>query len=154
MTVQDAEVALKIWGPNIAALKGKTTRKMPEPVVGDNVQIPKEICELHHIISMSIDIFFVNGIPFFITLSRSIYFTTVTHLKDRKMESIEKAFTDIFGYYMQRGFQITMVMADGEFAPLEGLMNKLPGAPKLNLASANEHEPFVERRIRVVKERA
>jgi len=44
-------------------------------------------------------------------------------------------------------------MADGEFAPLGSLMTKLPGAPKLNLASANEHEPFVERRIRVVKER-
>jgi hypothetical protein len=27
------------------------------------------------------------------------------------------------------------------------------GAPRLNLASANEHEPFIERRIRVVKER-
>ena len=72
VTVQDAEVALNIWGPNIAALKGKTTRKMPEPVVGDNVQIPREIRELHHIITLSIDIFFVNGIQFFITLSRSI----------------------------------------------------------------------------------
>jgi hypothetical protein len=26
---RDAEVALKIWGPNIAALKGKTTRSTP-----------------------------------------------------------------------------------------------------------------------------
>ena len=42
VTVQDAEVALKIWGPNITALKGKTLRKTPEPVVGDNVQIPKD----------------------------------------------------------------------------------------------------------------
>jgi len=29
----------------------------------------------------------------------------------------------------------------------------LPGAPRLNLAAANEHEPFVERKIRVIKER-
>ena len=27
------------------------------------------------------------------------------------------------------------------------------GAPRLNLTSANEHEPFIERRIRVIKER-
>jgi hypothetical protein len=44
VTVQDAEVALKIWGPNIAALKGKTTRRMPDPVVVmDNVAIPTQI---------------------------------------------------------------------------------------------------------------
>jgi hypothetical protein len=44
---QDAEVAIKIWGPNIAALKGKTTRRTPAPVVTDIVHIPKERRELH-----------------------------------------------------------------------------------------------------------
>jgi hypothetical protein len=32
VTVQDVDVALKIWGKNIAALKGKTTRSKPNPV--------------------------------------------------------------------------------------------------------------------------
>ena len=43
-------------------------------------------------------------------------------------------------------------MADNELAPLEQHMAELPGAPKLNLTSASEHEPFVERRICVIKE--
>ncbi len=98
------------------------------------------------------DIFFVYGIPFLITLGLNIYFTTVSHLKDQRLPSLEKALSEIIRYYTQRGFYITMVMADGEFAPLESLMHKLPGAPKLNLASAHEHEPFVELRICVVKE--
>ena len=42
---------------------------------------------------------------------------------------------------------------DGEFASLQECMVELPGAPKLNLTSANEHEPYIKRRIRVVKER-
>ena len=46
-----------------------------------------------------------------------------------------------------------MVMADGEFASLQSLLNDIIGAPNLNLTAANEHEPFVERRIRVIKER-
>jgi len=46
-----------------------------------------------------------------------------------------------------------MVTADNEFAPLAELLYELPGAPTLNLTSANEHEPFIERRIRVIKER-
>jgi hypothetical protein len=57
VTVVDAEVALKIWGPNIAALKGKTTPSKPEVVVMDIVRIPKEIREVHKIISMSSDIY-------------------------------------------------------------------------------------------------
>ena len=72
---------------------------------------------------------------------------TVTHLEDRTQKgTIEKALSEMCGLYMQKGFQeVTSVMADSEFASLAGLMNNLPGAPKLNLASANEHEPFVER---------
>ena len=45
------------------------------------------------------------------------------------------------------------VTGDNEFAPLAELLYELPGAPTLNLTSANEHEPYIERRIRVVKER-
>jgi hypothetical protein len=44
------------------------------------------------------------------------------------------------------------VTADGEFLPLEEFLYELPGAPRLNRTAANEHEPYVERRIRVVKE--
>jgi hypothetical protein len=43
--------------------------------------------------------------------------------------------------------------ADGEFAPLKPLIESIPGGPVVNLASANEHVPEIERRIRVVKER-
>jgi hypothetical protein len=89
----------------------------------------------------------LNGIPFFLTISKKLFFTTVMHLGSCKSEEIEKAFVDMFQYYLQHGFQIMKVLADGEFTFLESLMNKLPGAPKLNLASANEHEPFVENRI-------
>ncbi len=65
-------VAYKIWGPSIAALKEKTVHKQPEPVKFDTVSIPKEIRELHKEVTLTIDIFFVNSIPFFITLSRAI----------------------------------------------------------------------------------
>jgi hypothetical protein len=43
VSIVDAEVALKIWGPNIAALKGKTKRSNPQHVVTDIVKIPVEI---------------------------------------------------------------------------------------------------------------
>jgi hypothetical protein len=153
VTPEDANVADKIWGKSIPSLKGKTTKKTPEHVPSDVVAVPTEIRELHRNVTMSIDVFFVNKIPFFITLSRNICFTTVTHLANRKTATIFAAFKSIFMYYLQKGFQIITVTADNEFAPFGELMYELPGAPSLNLTSANEHEPYIERRIRVVKER-
>ncbi len=50
------------------------------------------------------DVFFVNKIPFFIILSQKIYFTTVTHLANRKISTIFAALKSIFMYYLQKGF--------------------------------------------------
>jgi hypothetical protein len=137
VTVEDAKIANKIWGPDVPSLKGKTTRRTPPAVRSDIVEIPVEIQQLHRNVTMSIDIFFVNKIPFFITLSRKICFTTVTHLTNRKTATIFSEFKSIFMYYLQKGFQIVTVTADNEFAPLAELMYELPGAPALNLTSAN-----------------
>ncbi len=56
-------------------------------------------------------------------------------------------------YYLQWGFQIVFIKGNEEFAPLEVWMATVYGVPKLNLASANEHVPEIERKIRVIKER-
>lgn len=55
-------------------------------------------------------------------------------------------------YYLQKGSQIMTINGDNEFAPLAELLYKLPGAPPLNLTSANKHEPFIEQRIHIVNE--
>ncbi len=56
------------------------------------------------------------------------------------------------GYYLQQGFQAVFIKGDGKFTPLEAWMATVYGAPKLNLASANEHVPEIERKIWVIKE--
>ena len=120
---------MKIWGPNIAALKRKTARSTPKHVMTDLVKIPVEIQDLHKFITISIDVFYVNKIIFFITLSRKICFTTVMHLSNPKTETIFKAFEGIFKYNFQRGFQLMVVTGDGGFKPLDKFMVDLPGAP-------------------------
>jgi hypothetical protein len=153
-SVRDAEIALKVWGPNVAGLKEKTVRKAVKSVkVEDLIQIPKEMIAMHKDVTLGIDIFFINKIRFFVTLSRNICFTSATHLPDHKLKSIFVAFKKMYNYYLRRGFRITTVMADGEFAPLQTMFSNLYGAPQLNLTAANEHEPFVKRRICVIKER-
>jgi hypothetical protein len=153
LTVQDIDVARKIWGKNIAALKGKTTRSKSIPVYRDYVKVPMELMKFHKEAFLTTDILFVNKIPFFLTLSRKICFTAVNHLADRTVPQIFKAFKDMYQYYLQCGFHIKTVHAGGEFAPLKPLIESMPGGPMVNLASANEHVPEIEHRIRVVKER-
>ena len=154
VTVADVIVAQKVYGPDIAVLKGKTTRKSaPAVVVEDLIPVPKHLINMHKNVTLAVDICFVNKIPFFVTLSRNICFTTATHLSNRTLKTIFKAFRGVFNFYYKHGFRITMVMADGEFAALQTLLVDIIGAPNLNLTAANEHEPFIERRIRVIKER-
>jgi hypothetical protein len=144
VTVHDVEAAHNIWGKNIAALKGKTTRSKTIHVARDFVKVPKGILKLHKEVFLTCDIFFVNQIPFFITLSRNICFTAVNHLIDRKMKTTYKAFKEIYRFYLNRGFRITTVHADGEFAPLQALIQGMPGGPTVNLASTNKHVPKIE----------
>ena len=102
---------------------------------------------------MTIDIFFVSSAPYFATLSLRICFLLVTHLQNQKKSIIFKALKAINNYYLQQGFQIVFIKGDGEFKPMEEMVFKLYGAPKLNLSSASEHVPEIERTIRVIKER-
>ena len=92
VTVQDIDIAPAIWGKNISALKGNTTRKKLIHVSGEIVIIPKELIEIQKYVFMIAEIFFINGIPFFISLSCNITFTTVIHIEDIKSITIFKVF--------------------------------------------------------------
>jgi hypothetical protein len=69
MMIQDIYVATKIQDKNIAALKGKTTQSKTHLVARDYVKVPKELLNLHKEVFLTTDIFFVNKIFFFLTLS-------------------------------------------------------------------------------------
>ena len=78
----------------------------------DIVKVPKELMKLHKDIYLTEDIFFVNKIPFFLTLSRRIMFTAVHYLANRTVPQIFNAFKEIFTYYLQHGFRITTIGMD------------------------------------------
>jgi hypothetical protein len=118
------------------------------------VRVPKDLLKLHRELTITADIFFVNKIPLFLTFSRKICFTTVNHLSDITTKTIFKAYEEMHKFYLNQGFQITVIHVDNEFAPLQVLFQSMPGGPRVNLTSASEHVPEIEQRIRVVKERA
>ncbi len=125
VTSQDVDVALKIWGASVALLKGKTVRHKPPLIMEDVIEVPKEIWQLHKRVTLTIDIFFVNGVPYFVTFSLRICFLLVMHLQNQKIETIFKALKAMHNNYLQRGFQIVFIKSDGKFKPMEGMISEL-----------------------------
>jgi hypothetical protein len=95
------------------------------------------------------DIFYVNGNLFLHTISEFIKFRTVAPLNNRAKQTILTAIMSVLRLYDRRGFTVTRVEADHEFAPL--IHDLLP--TQCNIAAADDHVAEVERSIRTVKER-
>ena len=72
VTVQDIGVAHNVWVKSVPYLKVNTTNKKPIHVAGDLLQVLEELMKLHKYIYLMADLFFVNSIPFFLTLIRKI----------------------------------------------------------------------------------
>ena len=73
----DVKNAKIIFGPDIASLKGKSVKHKPDSVVTDYVEIPREILESHKELEVSTDVMFINKLPFLVSISRGLKFTTI-----------------------------------------------------------------------------
>ena len=115
MSTADVDNALAIYGASVPALKGKTAKKKPAVVTRDLVKVPREFMKLVKDVTLCVDFFFVNKIPFIITLSLKIYFTTVTHLDNRKIGTILTAIKLLCAFYQRCGYRVVELRMDGEF---------------------------------------
>ena len=151
ITVDDVKIMNDIFGPNVYMLKGKTVRTRPHKVVSNYIEIPDRLLDAHKRIVLCIDIMYVDNLPFFVTVSLNVKYFTAYYLKDRTKESLMKAIDVSFTSYNNAEFIIVEVRGDNEFECMreELEQNKI----EVNLCSADEHEPNIERMIRFFKER-
>jgi hypothetical protein len=151
VTVDDAKRALLIYGVDLAALKGKRTKGSSQHIPTFNpVQVPGFILQHHSDVTLCMDNFYVQGHPFFHTISRKVQFRTVAPVLNRNKATLLREIKPVMAMYKSRGFNISDLHADMEFECIRN--DVLPS--RLNVTAANDHVGKVERSIRTMKERA
>ena len=151
VTPRDVVIANKLFGPDVGALKGKTTRRGP-PIVDSPVPVDiTHILKYYGKVTLCIDLMYVNKVPLLVTLSRNVKFGTVEAVKDRKETTLMKSIATVVTLYRKAGFTVTTALMDGEFVPLRGGLAEI--GIILNETSRDEHVGDIERYICTVKER-
>ena len=150
VTPDDITRATTIHGPALPPIKGKMVNSKPAlyaPI--PRVEVPAPIIEEHKNLSLQMDLCYVNGSPFFHTITDSICYRTTHACKSRSRAQILTCIKKVQTKYYRRGFNITDYHGDNEFAKIED--DLLPAT--LHVRAAGQHTEKAERSIRTLKER-
>ena len=97
-------------------------------------------------IQLTVDIMFVNKLPFFITLTHMIKFGSVKALPNRKVPTVVAKLKSVLRMYAHCGFKVSVISLDSVFEPVQ------PSFPMLNTCSSEEYVPEIEQYIRTIKD--
>eukprot|EP00978_Attheya_sp_CCMP212_P028787 scaffold100331_cov51-Attheya_sp.AAC.9 len=80
ITIEGIKLAEKIFGPDEATLKGKTTRRKPLVVIEDTITIPRELGQAQQHVTMAMDGMRVNSLKFLATISKNLFDRTAHYV--------------------------------------------------------------------------
>ena len=98
--------ARTMFCPQLAGVRGKTTRIKLEPVVKEYVAIPRDFIVRIKKITLSADVFFVDVITFLLTLSCQIKFVTVKHTPSCTAKHLSIHVKRVLRVYHHAGFTV------------------------------------------------
>jgi hypothetical protein len=140
--------AHKIFGPDLANIKGKTVRKKPEWVDTDYVEIPKSLLSNNINVALVADIFFVKIVPFQVLALCNINLITIDHAPCQSASKLGHLLQRIVQVYAQAGFRVQTILMDNKFAKVS---DHIPNA-SMTTPAASGHIAEIECRIHVIKE--
>ena len=131
-------------------VRGKSVRRRPAAVRPEYVNIPRSLFERIRNVTLAADVMFVNGLPFFVTLSRDIKLITLEFLPSRTVPMLCDTLKKTLVIYRRGGFVVRTCLMDMEFEKLVNEMDEVV----INTTAAREHVGDVERCIRTIKGQA
>ena len=99
-------------------------------------------------LTIASDVVFVNGIPFLVSVSTGVNFTTVEYVCQKVNTVLTNSIGEIFQFYKNNGYIIKTFLMNRKF---ECIRDSLPEEANLNAATKNDNVPDIERKNRVIK---
>ena len=129
----------------------KDPKKKTPQIRGEILPLPITILERYKSVTLEGDIMFINDIRFINTISRHVKFMTAEHIANAEVSTLQASIRQVKQVYMQRGFNITNILMDGQFLCIRGNLAELQ--IKLNICSNDRHVGEIEQLNHTVKER-
>jgi hypothetical protein len=149
VTTADVLRAENIYGRDIAALKGKTTRRSSTPISEGE----KLVVQVRANQDLHIDIMFIDGLPFLLSKSKPLELLQVTDLRGKRTAAaLQRAFDEHMSNYKNAGYTVVRVFTDGETG-VEAIRDHIKSKAEYNPVGPEQHVPVIERAVRLVKER-
>jgi hypothetical protein len=148
ITVDDIHRAVDIWGKDLGAILGRAIRHRPRSI-RDDVYVR----EVQDNTILYMDLFFISGLTFVLSISKGFNVMVVSYADDRKADSVEKSITNTIAQYAKFNVKVIRIITDGEgaIAKLKDVIEKQGIA--VDQSSKNEHVAYIERAGRQLKER-
>jgi hypothetical protein len=90
ITMSNVTNAQNIFGPDLASVQGKTVQRTPVPVVADYAAMRRLVVEADLIVTLVVDVSFVDRTAFLLMVSRRIKFVTAEHVPVRMAKCLGK----------------------------------------------------------------
>jgi hypothetical protein len=148
ITVADVRRATSIWGPDLGAIVGRTTRKKPN-------SLPDEVFIRHNqeTTTVYLDLFTISSLIFLLSISKGFNLLVIRYMDDKKANSADVAIREIIAAYARNNVKVSTIYCDGE-SGITALKTKIEQAGvALEQCSKNEHIATIERAGRQMKER-
>ena len=90
VTIEDIDLAQKLFGPDVGAIKGKTTRKKIQTQEKSNNTILQELIDKNIYVDLSIDIITINGVMFLTSTSHELFYRISLAIPDKASQTLAK----------------------------------------------------------------
>jgi len=131
-------------------MKGHRTNRAPPPHIPTLIPspLPLFIQEHHTDVTLCIDFFFVQRIPFLHIIDRKFGYRHTFAVNNRKKATMLQHIPAVIDKYTQRGFVVRDVHADSEFECIRSDIAPI----NLSVVTTSTHVGEIERSIRTTKE--
>ena len=109
VTLEDAQIMWKIWGPSVIKMKGNSTQDKTIQKSLNIVAVPREFINAQKNLTVSVDFFFINKYVFLMTVSKNVCFTTTSHCSNQKVQHYWIFLKEVLLMYYRRGLRVTLV---------------------------------------------